>query len=428
MKTRIFLKIFCPLRNLVNDWCYFFPDVHDDFVNPEIAENNDNEEWKLMKKYFYKKYTYEEICGVLKSKHNIRISVRTLKRKLKQKKLKRKNIIESPPEEIMSAIINEVFGEGCNLGYRAMWYRLQKKYQITAKQKTVLEILRFVDPEGVEQRSRYRLRRRQYISRGPNFIWHTDGHDKVKRFGFAIHGCIDGFSKKLIWLKVGTSNNDPHIIAGYYLEAVSHFEILPAMLRADHGSENSTIELLQMAMRQDHNDEYAGSRSFLYGKSTANQRIESYWGILRQQVFFINIFKIMEANHSIDVSNPFQIDLLRFCFGSIVQQGIELIKREWNDHRIRKQNNRNINGGIPNVLYYWPERYKRVNHGKTVNLEGIEHLRSSYVTESKLYSDNIEELIHLLMPNVRTPRNCEEAYDLFNELVKMSDRYINTDN
>ena len=27
---------------------------------------------------------------------------------------------------------------------------------------------------------------------GPNYIWHCDGNDKLKKYGFCIHGCIDG--------------------------------------------------------------------------------------------------------------------------------------------------------------------------------------------------------------------------------------------
>ena len=30
------------------------------------------------------------------------------------------------------------------------------------------------------------------IVQGPNFSWHCDGYDKLKPFGIAIHGCIDG--------------------------------------------------------------------------------------------------------------------------------------------------------------------------------------------------------------------------------------------
>ena len=28
---------------------------------------------------------------------------------------------------------------------------------------------------------------------GPNSVWHCDGMDELKPYGFAIHGCIDGY-------------------------------------------------------------------------------------------------------------------------------------------------------------------------------------------------------------------------------------------
>ena len=62
----------------------------------------------------------------------------------------------------------------------------------------MLEVLWFVDSEGVEQRSRHRLKRRLYSVPGPNYLWHLDGYDKLKRYGFAIHACVDGFSRFVI--------------------------------------------------------------------------------------------------------------------------------------------------------------------------------------------------------------------------------------
>ena len=84
-----------------------------------------------------------------------------------------------------------------------------------------------MDPEGVESRSRYRLKRRQYTVPGPNYLWHADGHDKMKRFGFAIYGCIDGYSKNVVWLHVAASNNDPEIIAHYTGRQISEPETRP---------------------------------------------------------------------------------------------------------------------------------------------------------------------------------------------------------
>lgn len=44
--------------------------------------------------------------------------------------------------------------------------------------------------------------RRCYYSEGPSYVWHLDGYDKLKPYGFPIHGCIDGFSRKILWLEV----------------------------------------------------------------------------------------------------------------------------------------------------------------------------------------------------------------------------------
>lgn len=66
----------------------------------------------------------------------------------------------------------------------------------------VQDLLRELDPEGSESRKAHRLKRRVYCNPGPNYAWHIDGYDKLKPWGFPIHGGIDGFSRKLLWLKV----------------------------------------------------------------------------------------------------------------------------------------------------------------------------------------------------------------------------------
>ena len=89
-------------------------------------------------------------------------------------------------------------------------------------------LLSILDPVGVKTRKGKRLRRRRYYKvacvyvhctnesstvhglcmpvywmiisnswselQGPNWVWHLnlDGYDKLKPYGFPIHGCIDG--------------------------------------------------------------------------------------------------------------------------------------------------------------------------------------------------------------------------------------------
>jgi len=87
------------------------------------------------------------------------------------------------------------------------------------------------DSEGVFLRKAHRLKRRKYRAKGPNFVWHVDGYDKLKPYGFCIHGSIDGYSRRLLWLEVSQSNNNPRVIAMYYLEAIRRLGVAPRLLR-----------------------------------------------------------------------------------------------------------------------------------------------------------------------------------------------------
>ena len=55
-------------------------------------------------------------------------------------------------------------------------------------------MLKEIDSEGSELR-RHRLKRRVYVNQGFDYAWNLAGYDKLKPFGFAIHGAIDGYSR-----------------------------------------------------------------------------------------------------------------------------------------------------------------------------------------------------------------------------------------
>ena len=94
-----------------------------------------------------------------------------------------------------------------------------------------------------------------------------DGYDKLKPFGIAINGCIDGYSRTIRWLEAYTTNNNPKVILGY-LEAVRKQGGCPAKIRADMGTENRLIEHVQTLLCR-------SDKSSVYGRCTGNQRIES---------------------------------------------------------------------------------------------------------------------------------------------------------
>ena len=113
--------------------------------------------------------------------------------------LRRRFGVYSPIADIIAAILYEVNGSGKCLGYRSMWKRLVHEHGLRVQRDTVLELMWLIDEEGVQRRKAKRLLRRRYCTPGPNFLWHVDGNDKLKPFGFAIHGAIDGYSRKILW-------------------------------------------------------------------------------------------------------------------------------------------------------------------------------------------------------------------------------------
>lgn len=84
------------------------------------------------------------------------------------------------------------------LGYRGMWNKLRTRYNLTVARDTVMRILKELDPEALALRKARKLQRRTYVSPGPNPAWHVNGYDKLKPYGLPIHGCNDGFSRRIM--------------------------------------------------------------------------------------------------------------------------------------------------------------------------------------------------------------------------------------
>ena len=144
------------------------------------------------------------------------------------------------------------------------------------------------------------------VVKEPDFLWHIDGYDKLKPYGFSIHGCIDRFSRRIIWLQVAPSNKNPSAIASYYHSAVREMHGVPTRIRSDDGTENSIIEPIQIFLRSAHDDEFAGIGSFLKGTSPANQGIESLWSLLAKDrpMWWRQFFAELSGLGFIDGSRP----------------------------------------------------------------------------------------------------------------------------
>ena len=165
------------------------------------------------------------------------------------------------------------FVHHCPLSDTGKWHNVGRKYGLNISYEKVRKALLKVDPGGVELRSRNVIRRRVYETKGPFHVFHIDGHDKLKKWGFALHGGIDGFSRIVLWLNVSTTNNDPLVVANYFLQCVTRYKMAPKRLRFDRGNENIYCQDIQTFLTKTED-------SYRYGSSVRNQRIEALWSRL----------------------------------------------------------------------------------------------------------------------------------------------------
>ena len=374
-----------------------------------------------------------QIYSFLTLHHEIFISLRHLRRLMWRLGLYRRGH-PSNIHIVADAVRAELEGSGRLIGYRLMWRRLTTQYGLHVSQNTVRLLLGILDPRGVALRRRGRLHRRQYICRGPNQVWHIDGMDKLKQFGFAVHACIDGFSRKVLWLKVGKTNNDPAIIAGFYLATVKRVKCVPRVLRCDRGTENSLVRSLQIALRMNHDDSLSGYRSFRYGRSTSNQRVESFWSQLRRMVthFWINFFRDMRDSGVFDNSNPIHVECIRFCFTRILQADFDRVVLMWNNHTIRSQRNAECPSGKPNMLYYLPETFGSTDRSKPLlfdedEIDGVEAQYCKTFPEygcSDAFTDVVRHIVGDDIEHFEMPVTADEALSLYTDLIDLLDDYI----
>ena len=371
--------------------------------------------------YFGKNYQYKTILALLEKFHDITISKRTLLNKLKDYGLcRRRNVVDQ--DRLKECIQQELDGSGQLLGYRAMWRRLQSKYAMQVPRLAVQTLLREMDPEGSRLRQAKRLRRRNYLNPGPNYCWHADGYDKLKPYGFPIHGCIDGFSRRILWLEIVRSNNDPNVVGNLFLNCVNDLQFCPTVLRTDRGTENGIMATIQCFLRRNHTDSLSEVKAHRYGSSHSNQRIEAWWAMLRKSwsSWWMNFFKNLVARGVLDTSNQLHLQCLCFCFTGIMKQALHEIKESWNCHYVRKSRY-HTPAGIPDQLFILPESVGASDYKKMYDegdFQEAEHSINLPVENNCVYQDYFSYSAGVL--ELESPQNWREALTMYERLIEVA--------
>lgn len=197
-----------------------------------------------------------------------------------------------------------------------------------------------MDPKGTEERRKHRLCRRAYRNNGPNDTWNCDGYDKRKPFGFPIHACIDGWSRKVLCLYVMQSNN--------YWDLLSWRRSTPRWMSSETEYRLGAWESLS-----NFDTQFCSRRCLKQSLLRSfSQRSEAWWSYFRRRRtnWWINFFKDLEQQGTFNPASELESECLWFCFVQLLQEDVEQLKEHWNTHYIGKWRHDTVSGR-PDSLY-----------------------------------------------------------------------------
>ena len=98
--------------------------------------------------YFERGFCFETIVNFLQEYHGISMNERTLKRRLSQYGLRRRNRQVHSEHSVREIIKREIEGPSSLHRYHEMWNKLRTSYNISVPLAMVMQILRDLDPDA----------------------------------------------------------------------------------------------------------------------------------------------------------------------------------------------------------------------------------------------------------------------------------------
>jgi hypothetical protein len=260
-------------------------------VRKRMTKDVDRRVKQLVEAYFYESRLRDKEMLVCLKDEGYNISKWALVRVRYQLGLKRRAVgaeHQAAADELVRRICEEGLKEGLIDGYgrEYLFTHFRLKRNCIARDRP-FRMYRTLNPEGVERRRRDVQRRRgEYIVPGPNFIWSVDGHDKLKEYGIEIYAGVDAYSRYVTWIYVGVSSGTSISVVRQFLNTVQAAGCFPQYVRSDCGNETAHMSYAQHLLAQNTIPDIKFEDCYMYGTSTANQRIEVWWAFLSKGLLF----------------------------------------------------------------------------------------------------------------------------------------------
>lgn len=221
------------------------------------------------------------------------------------------------------------------------------------------------------------------------------------RWGIWVHGGIDGYSRKVVYLNA--SNCNTKAAAACHFVAATTLCGVPSRTRMDHGSENNDI----VKFVEKVNGEERGSA--VQGISTHNVRIERLWrdAFTKALCYFYILFFHMEDHHILNREDVVQMFCLQHVFIPRINRFLQEWKAAWNNRSCSS-----LHGQSPDLTWIQDLQEKARRTVTTVAIRNAVQPPLEAIRQAVADFDIPEDVGQFLVPRYHVPLLPDETREL----------------